>query len=100
MKSPMVNIYHRAFACCRDFSLFPQIRKAGIRPAHKTGIGKTVFLDDSEGLVCLSLIGAEVEHPVAAIYDLPAPLDLLDCRRCRVEGNTVLTSKSAYRRSA
>lgn len=97
MKSPLV-VYRRAFSICRTIvSLLAHIGKLWSRSAYKAGIGKTVFLDDGQCLVCFAFIGAEIKHPMGFVDYLPVSLDLLDSCRCRVKGHAVFACKGLYR---
>lgn len=57
-----------------------------------------MLLDDGQGLIRFSLVVAEAEHGVVAVYDFPIIICLLNLDLCRVEPEAVFTAKFPGRR--
>jgi hypothetical protein len=79
------------------FILASQVLKARVWPAHKARSAEVVLLDDGKRLAGFALLITKVEHPVASIHDLPAPIDTLYLDGIRIEDDAVLPVEAAGR---
>jgi hypothetical protein len=67
-----------------------QVSHGRMRTTSETRGIHLIVMDDVKRATCLLLLVAEIEHPMTAIHDLPAPLNERDRGAIQIESQTIL----------